>query len=384
MEFPTELTEDEAKKLSQNIVRIVTTTAAGGAAMFGLQQNNASTTSRELAASLAPSAMSVIIADPITDNTYAEIVETVRPMLHSNTESVVGRSSLSSSSSSSSISCSSSLWDVLLIPLAKRLLRVGIGATPSSLDHPKIPSNQTSLWTINDDKIMAIKEAHKLKAVIEGNSSIANKDETVDVDVEPSVPYISTNDILASWFLSQNRDAVIGCLLADLRGRDPEIPSNMAGNYQAEIVYNTRSSSNNNNNNKAHKSKDNLTPAWIRASVQRKEELLKRHGDRDLRGTLALSGGFLSRGFPEFLPYQTGRISARHCRWNMRDVSSSNRNVTSPSYCSTRACTIRSDGTAWRSFGTRRTNSGPRHGAAVCYRGREPSPGQAGALFVVA
>jgi hypothetical protein len=324
MEFPTELTIDEARKRAAKIVRVVTTTAVGGAAHFGDQHNPKSTTKRELAAANAPSAINVIIADPITDNKYAEIVEAIRPMVHSCTENVVDSDV--------------SLWDVLLVPLTEtqtsqrsnkfllvhalnssladaatfykirgmlsadhqiealdptrienldeikeRLLgedpnymrsggiHAGIAKNLARVGFGKKFHNTTSVWTIDEAKIDAMKECHELCMAGE----IENGDD------EPPVPYVTTNDILTSWFFRDNQDAAIGNLLADMRGKDPQVPTDKAGNYQAEIVYNTR-----------NKAEDGKTAAWIRASVKRKDELLKRHGEHKLPGNKTLLGGW--------------------------------------------------------------------------------------------
>jgi hypothetical protein len=102
IEFPTELTKDECQKRIKKVVRIVTTFSAGGANSKCPLTD--STTSKEITKSYLPSAMKIIIADPITENTYDEIVEYVRPSIHASTESVVGVTG-------------ASLWDIILIPL---------------------------------------------------------------------------------------------------------------------------------------------------------------------------------------------------------------------------------------------------------------------------
>lgn len=345
IEFPTQMTEEECTERVRKVVRVVTTVAAGGDAAAKLTD---STTSKEMASSCSPSALDIIIADPITENTYAEIVESVRPMLHASTESVVG-------------SESGSLWDIILIPLtesttshwknkfllvhslnhsladgatlykiysmlsadrpverlyptreidfdrikkeklggdpnflrstaamsgiAKRLVRFGFGSNPSI--NPNIAPNQTSMWTVDEEKIRAIKEEYKTKIgerTTEGSGEDTNNNgnEKEDTD-EPSVPFLSTNDILTSWFLRQNIDAATGCMIVDMRGRHPDISPNLAGNYEAEIIYNAPC--------------DVETPAWIRASLTRPDGLLKRVKNRDLPGTKTLSGG-LSKGAP--------------------------------------------------------------------------------------
>lgn len=77
IEFPTELTKEECQKCVSKIVRIVTTVAAGGASA----RLTESTSSNEFTKSYSPSAMDIIIVDPITENTYTEIVELVRPFV---------------------------------------------------------------------------------------------------------------------------------------------------------------------------------------------------------------------------------------------------------------------------------------------------------------
>ncbi len=331
MKFPTTLSREEAEKRSLKVVRVMTTIAAGRDGSF----SSPSTTRRALAASQAPSAMDVIIADPITEDTYQEIVDSIRPMLHASTESAIKQN------------CS--LWNVLLIPLrvkstfawsnkfllvhsldscladpatlykiygmlsadklvekldpnrCKHLENIKnelLGGDPNFLRSKGVQAGntkrkamkmlnsevfncRTSVWTVNDERIEMIKERHRMKQWI-GNNDILSLDE------EPEVEYISTNDILTSWFLSKNRDATIGCLLADIRGRDPNVYPSKAGNYQAEIVYNTR-------DEKFH---DARTPSWIRASLKRvNDEKLKRHDDRNLPGFNTLSGG-LSKKAP--------------------------------------------------------------------------------------
>ena len=315
MEFPTEMAEVEAKKHVEKVVRIRTTNPVGGTI-------SDSTTELEMKYSNSPSAKRVVIFDPFTENKYDHIVESVRPMVHSNTASVLGETR--------------SLWDIILVPLtegtsgkcknkfilihslnssiadpatfykiyamissdqpverldptridcieevkqpmlggdpnfmrsqavrsgiAKRLLQ-GERRANSNLDPKRLP-NKATLWIVNREQIQAVKEAHKIK--------------NTRADDEPSMPYVSTNDILTSWFLSQKNDAVIGCLKADLRGKHPLVPTDRAGNYETEIIYNTGI--------------DTKTPSWIRASLARRDGRMKRYGDKDLPGIGGLSG----------------------------------------------------------------------------------------------
>ena len=93
------------------------------------------------------------------------------------------------------------------------------------------------------------------------------------------MPFLSSNDILTSWFLRQNKDAPVGCLVVDMRSHHPDIISpNLAGNYQAEIIYNTPC--------------DVQTPVMVRESLTRPNGILKRvNDDQELPGTKILSGG---------------------------------------------------------------------------------------------
>eukprot|EP00536_Pseudo-nitzschia_multiseries_P003273 jgi/Psemu1/7332/gm1.7332_g len=339
IEFPTEMTEEECEERVESVVRIVTSRTVGAKLLT-------STTANELKKSESFYAMKVIVANPLSENTYSDIVKAVRPHLHSSTKSVVG-----------SKNCG--LWDILLIPitesttsrweskfllvhslnhsladgatlykiysmlssdrpiekldptrsvnfdalkkealggdpnflrskfvlpgLTKRLLRVGIGANPS-LD-PEIGPNQTSMWTVDEEKIEAIKEAHKAHKPSPEEAFVGDgkSPDSHERAIEPSVPYVSTNDILTSWFLRQNTDAALGCMIVDMRGRHPEITPNLAGNYEAELIYSTPS--------------DVASPAWIRASLTRPDGLLKRAKDRALPGYKVLTGG-LSSGAP--------------------------------------------------------------------------------------
>jgi hypothetical protein len=119
IEFTTELTKEECQKRIQKVVRIVTTFSAGGANSKCPLTD--STTSKEITKSYLPSAMKIIIADPITENTYDEIVESVRPFVHASTESVVSSSSISTTDTTTTGTTtgtsSPSLWDIILIPL---------------------------------------------------------------------------------------------------------------------------------------------------------------------------------------------------------------------------------------------------------------------------
>jgi len=303
MEFPTELTEIEAQQRAERVVRIVTSTALGGF----VKKKSAT---KEKLGSMAPSALSLIIADPISDNKYKEIIDIVRPMLHSSTDDVVGKDE--------------NLWDVILIPMTvsttsqpsgkfllvhslnfciadpatlykiysmlisekpvqrldpsrseniEAIKRDILGGDPNFMRSKGMQKgwlgalksqtkpHPTSLWMINDEKIKAIKE-----------TSISGS----------SVPFVSTNDILTSWFLSRNKNAAIGCLVADIRGKSFGVPNNKAGNYQTEIVYNTS----------CYGGQETRTPACIRASVMRDDELLKRCGDKELPDAKTISGGF--------------------------------------------------------------------------------------------
>mmetsp|Transcript_14164 Transcript_14164/g.15387 ORF Transcript_14164/g.15387 Transcript_14164/m.15387 type:complete len:533 (+) Transcript_14164:54-1652(+) len=323
IEFQTELTKEECQKCVNKIVRIVTTVAAGGSSA----RLTESTSSKEYTKSTLPSAMDIIIADPITENTYTEIVELVRPFVHASTDSVVD-------SSDGNI-----LWDIILIPLtdsetsfwnykfllvhslnhsladsntfykiysmlssnrpveqlnptrkvnldrikeeilgddpnflrspasmasiAKRLVRVGIGSNPSS--DLNIPPNQTSIWTVDEKKIQSIKDEYKTRKEKEENS------------IESSSPFLSTNDVLTSWFLRQNKDSPIGCLKVDMRSRHPDISPNLAGNYDAEIIYNNP---------------DDVETGMIQASINRPDGKMKRVNDqeKELPGAKELYG----------------------------------------------------------------------------------------------
>lgn len=325
IEFPTEFSEEEARDHVRKVVRVVTTVAAG-------TKLADSTTSRELVASYSPSAMNIIIADPLGNNSYSEIIDAIRPCLHASTESVVGSNQ--------------TLWDILVIPLTeastslwnnkfllvhsldrsladattlykiynmlgadkpiealdptrnsridtlraatlgedpnilrsqpvlkgltKRLVRAGLGLNPSL--NPDIGLNATTMWTVDEDKLRAIRDKHK-----------ANHREYDYDNDEPLVPEISNDDILTSWFLHQNKDAALGCLVMDMRGKHPEIDEKLAGNFDVEIVYNTPY--------------DVKTPAWIRASLSRKDGFWKRATDRDFPPPSVLSGGW-SKGAP--------------------------------------------------------------------------------------
>ena len=47
---------------------------------------------------------------------------------------------------------------------------------------------------------------------------------------EPGVPFVSTNDILTSWYFSAIK-APIAIIVANMRERVPELPAHVAGNY---------------------------------------------------------------------------------------------------------------------------------------------------------
>ncbi|KAG9400048.1 hypothetical protein AC1031_010966 [Aphanomyces cochlioides] len=66
-----------------------------------------------------------------------------------------------------------------------------------------------------------------------------------------SVPLVSTNDILTSWFFRQTK-ADIGVMVINLRGRAEGVEPHMAGNYQTVVAY---------------QPEDFATPALIRESV---------------------------------------------------------------------------------------------------------------------
>ncbi|KAG9400050.1 hypothetical protein AC1031_010968 [Aphanomyces cochlioides] len=51
-----------------------------------------------------------------------------------------------------------------------------------------------------------------------------------------TVPFVSTNDIITSWFFRQTK-ADIGIMIANLRGRAEGIEPDMAGNYHTVVVY---------------------------------------------------------------------------------------------------------------------------------------------------
>jgi hypothetical protein len=53
---------------------------------------------------------------------------------------------------------------------------------------------------------------------------------------DPSVPFISTNDILTQW-LFKECSATIGLMAINLRGKVPECTNSMAGNFEYMIPY---------------------------------------------------------------------------------------------------------------------------------------------------
>ncbi|OEU15907.1 hypothetical protein FRACYDRAFT_240602 [Fragilariopsis cylindrus CCMP1102] len=122
------------------------------------------------------------------------------------------------------------------------------------------------VWTVDEKKVQEIKDEYETKKEDESN------DEPV------AVPFLSTSDILSSWFLRQNKDALVGCMVVDMHSYYPDIAPNAAGNYQAEIMYNT--------------SCDVEIPVLIRELLTRPNGILKRvNNDQELPGAKILSGG---------------------------------------------------------------------------------------------
>mmetsp|Transcript_13911 Transcript_13911/g.32396 ORF Transcript_13911/g.32396 Transcript_13911/m.32396 type:complete len:549 (+) Transcript_13911:226-1872(+) len=331
LEFPTKINVHQAKNLAERIVRLVKTTAVGGRGGY-TNRCTTDTTTKNLVASWGPAAREVIISDPITENTYDEIVGIVRPLVESkqpwNVLLIPLKVATTSQESDKFLFVHSlnvcfgdpatlyKIYSMLVgveavvpldpkrvhklekrkreilggddpnymrsIPLKARMAKMSSKALVNSMKVDRnISGNRTTMWTINGQKIDEVKQTYNAQS-IQWNQSMryvnkSNRD-------EPSVRYVSTNDILTSWFMSQNEEPGIGCLIADIRGRHG-IPKDKAGNYQIEVMYDSRRG-------------ETSTPAWIRASVKREDELLKRHGDRKLPGAKTLTGAFGFKGPP--------------------------------------------------------------------------------------
>ena len=108
-------------------------------------------------------------------------------------------------------------------------------SSSSTTTTPVIPTNQTSVWFCDETKIKTIQKDYRnqLQQQQEDVEVERNADTSASSTVRStSSTGISANDIIASWFLRQNKDAPIGCIVTDIRARHPDLPQNLAGNYE--------------------------------------------------------------------------------------------------------------------------------------------------------
>ena len=94
------------------------------------------------------------------------------------------------------------------------------------------PKTEFKFAFIDDDKIQKEKDNYLL-----GIANNNNKNNNKDHVPPPPPPFISTNDIITSWFMTYTKSAY-GIMLINLRNRLKGITSNHVGNYESNIFYN--------------------------------------------------------------------------------------------------------------------------------------------------
>jgi hypothetical protein len=92
--------------------------------------------------------------------------------------------------------------------------------------------------------------------------------------VEDKVPFVSSNDVLTSWFLQNANDCHVGQMVINLRNRLEVHASNNAGNYENGIFY---------------RKEDSARPALIRQSISDPTNLKRVVTANDVPSTLELA-----------------------------------------------------------------------------------------------
>ena len=89
-----------------------------------------------------------------------------------------------------------------------------------------------------------------------------------------NVPFVSSNDVLTSWFLQNAKDCPIGLMAINFRNRLEGHASNTAGNYVDAIFY---------------RKEDSARPALIRQSISDPTNLKRVVTSNDVPSTLELA-----------------------------------------------------------------------------------------------